>query len=275
MKKIPRKKWLWKLLNLIRNDRCLSYSPHYFWTREENILHLAEEIGKDLNSWKVKIKVPRYAYFCERIPEYSWVTSRITALPKGGMALDVGCVMNTEIMLDILLQKYQEMHFLNLVSEPLARHGRISYHSQDIRKCTLLPHSYDLITSISTLEHVGGDNSYNEFSPNGTAEITKAVMQPDWEKGLKSCLNLLAPTGTMLVSLPFDRGQWKEGAYQLSYNDLTKIDQICAEAGKEVKVMLMGNSPQGWIEFQDRIEFDRYSFSNAPGANRVLLIEIH
>lgn len=272
MSREPRKKWLWKVLNKIQNFRTPPYTPRYFWTRNKLVKDLLKDISLDPKSWQSKIAHPHYQWFCERIPEYSWVASKFAEISSGKRALDIGCVMNVESHLRLLLEKFEEVHFLNLVSEPLAMHGRISFHSQDLRTCDLKPQSFDLITSISTLEHIGGENSYNNFSINGTAELKLDKKSADWNKGLECCLKLLAPKGLLLVSLPFGIGDWVDGAYSLGKEDLSFIRQLARDYQKNLEMIFMARNEKGWIRYNES-EFVQFHLEKGLGSNRVVLLE--
>jgi hypothetical protein len=188
-----------------------------------------------------------------------------------GSFLDVGCVCNIDYFLDFLITRYRHIHFLNLISEPLARQGRISYYSQDIRSHTLPLHSFECISCISTLEHVAGNNSYNDASKNGTAELSEEL--GDWRVALPQLFDLLTPKGRLLITTPYGDGQWHRGEYRFSREDVGTIEQMAKSHQRTTTKWLMLKDRGGWSRVDDLSVFDSARPDLPPGANRVVLWE--
>ncbi|MDB9518286.1 methyltransferase domain-containing protein [Roseofilum reptotaenium CS-1145] len=208
---------------------------------------------------------------------------QITRLGNSDRFLDVGCVMNTPYTLSKLMYQFADIHLLNLVSEPLAMQGRISFHSQDIRSCDLPDNSFDCITCISTLEHVGGDNKYNDFSANGSAEITLESDPLDrqglWKPAFTALLKLIKPDGLLLVTMPCGsekQGVWQKGEYRLGIEELAEFHTLAAQFNRQVKLTLMKKSTMGWQETSvEAINSDRdpQEQLRSFGADVVVLVE--
>ncbi|HEY9810712.1 MAG TPA: class I SAM-dependent methyltransferase [Halomicronema sp.] len=265
----------WGFQNKIKNYQVKPFSARYWWTRQQLVAEICENTFADPEEWDIWIKQPRFQFYDERIVEYSWAMLKICQLGKKNRFLDVGCVMNTSYCLEKLLQQFSDIHFLNLVSEPLASQGRISFHCQDIRYCDLPKNSFDCITCISTLEHVGGDNSYNNFSLNGTAEIKQInqSLEGGWQKAFISLMELLVPDGLLLVSMPWGGGVWKNGEYQIGKQDLEDFHKIASCYNRKIVITFIEKDENGWHFCSELQDTPRVSELPAAGANAVVLIE--
>ncbi len=275
-------KW-WDLQNQVGKYSVQPYSPRYWWTRQKLVTQICESTLSSPADWKNFIYQPHFRFYDERLVEYSWAMKQISQLGKSYRFLDVGCVMNTSYTLRKLFNQFSDIHFLNLVSEPLAMQGRVSFHSQDIRSCDLLASSFDCITCISTLEHVGGDNQYNDFSVNGSAENNQGnntgSEQGLWKPAFTGLLQLLKPGGLLLVTMPcgYEKmGVWKNGEYRLGIDELEQFQFLASKFNHDVKLLLLKKGLMGWEQTSvEEINTDRdcQEQLRSFGADVVVLVE--
>ncbi|MBP0010134.1 MULTISPECIES: class I SAM-dependent methyltransferase [unclassified Roseofilum] len=275
-------KW-WDMQNSIGKYSVQPYSPRYWWTRQGLVVQLCEVSLSNPDSWNDLIYQSHFQFYDERLVEYSWAMKQIARLGNSDRFLDVGCVMNTPYTLRKLMDRFSDIHFLNLVSEPLAMQGRISFHSQDIRSCDLPNSSFDCITCISTLEHVGGDNQYNDFSENGSAEINLDSnlenQQGLWKPAFAALLKLIKLGGLLLVTMPCgyeQQGVWQKGEYRLGIEELAEFHTLAAQFNRQVKLTVMKKSTMGWEETsvdEMNIDRDRQEQLRSFGADVVVLVE--
>ena len=94
----------------------------------------------------------------ERIVEYPWLFSRLPACL--GVLLDAGSVLNFDFVLAHPALAGKKLHICTLAAENECfwRNG-ISYLFEDLRRLPYRDGWFDWIISLSTLEHVGMDNS--------------------------------------------------------------------------------------------------------------------
>jgi hypothetical protein len=269
MSKEPRKRHLWQLLNLVTNYKVKDNTPRAWWTRNQLVEELSDACFQEPQSWEKRLRDKRFLYFSERLPEYSWLAQQVLRVESRLHVLDVGCVANTDYFLRHLLAHYQHVHFLNLVSEPLAANGPISYYCQDIRQHRLERGFFDTVTCVSTLEHVGGDNSYNALGGQGTAELKPEL--GGWWEALRALFGLASPQGQLLITTPYDDGQWHGGEYRFGKSDVTRIRDLAEEQGRGVESWFMLKDEGGWSRMQDEEAFDQARPNLPPGANRVVL----
>ncbi|MDR2507173.1 MAG: hypothetical protein LBD67_04150 [Candidatus Accumulibacter sp.] len=148
-----------------------------------------------------KVGGKRFGYrIDERIVEYPWFFERLPDLP--GLLFDAGSVLNHAILLDHPKLTTKKLFISTLSPEKTAFwHKGISYIYEDIRKTHLRPGIFDWVVCLSTLEHVGMDNTYlytneadkNEFTPE-TAFQFLGVLRA-----------LLKDSGTLYLSVPYGK----------------------------------------------------------------------
>lgn len=142
----------------------------------------------------------------ERAVEYPWFLSRLPQIP--GRLLDAGSALNHQEVLchEKLQNKALSIFTLAPESESYWDRG-ISYTYGDLRECCYRDDYFDWVVSISTLEHVGmnntrfytSDKSRNECRPESHLEA------------LTELRRVLKGGGVLFLTLPFGRAadlQW-------------------------------------------------------------------
>jgi hypothetical protein len=263
----------WQLLNAASGYKVAPFNARYWWTRARLVTEVCDQVLASPTAWETVIRQPRFRHYDERVVEYSWAMSRIAAVGCAERYLDVGCVLNTEYCLRKLTSQFKDIHFLNLVSEPLALHGRISYHCEDVRASNLRPGWFDVVTCLSTIEHVGGDNSYNR-SPNGTAELAHGSGRQAWKPAFQSLLGLVKSNGLLLVSMPFGEGNWRDGYYEFGPADVAEIHEMALVIARQVRTRVYGKDDGGWRYLSEGNAVPPANLpSTAAGSRAVLLVE--
>lgn len=191
----------------VRERNVLSYklhgkkpwTPGYFEYKWE---HIAQTLRNDslMSSFRDRASLPeRFGTgIDERIVEYPWLLSTI---PEGpARMLDAGSALNFETILDYPQLKNKKLTIVNLNPEPNCfwRRG-ISYVFADMRALPFLPDSFDVITCISTLEHVGMDNT-EIYIKDATYKENK---KEDYLVALTELRRILAPGGKLFLTVPF------------------------------------------------------------------------
>jgi hypothetical protein len=176
----------------------------------------------------------------ERIIEYPWFFSRLPGNVVGKL-LDAGSVLNFEFILKHEALTRKKVFISTLAPEPLCywRDG-VSYVYEDLRDSCFKDGYFDWIASLSTIEHIGLDNTMLY-----TSDVSKN------EKEGSSCLaaireyrRMLKPSGKLYLSFPFGRHE-NHGWFQIF--DATMLDQIIEAFGpSRVEEFHYKYEPKGW-----------------------------
>jgi len=134
----------------------------------------------------------------ERVIEYPWFLSR---LPRGGgLLLDAGSVLNHHFLLSRESLREKRVFISTLAPEPVSFNTLgISYVYEDLRASCFRDAYFDWIVSLSTIEHIGMDNTMLY-----TADAAKQEDDRDaYLAAVKEFHRLLKPGGTLYLSMPF------------------------------------------------------------------------
>ncbi|WOD40833.1 class I SAM-dependent methyltransferase [Nodosilinea sp. E11] len=133
----------------------------------------------------------------ERCVEYPWLFAH---LPEtASTLLDAGSVLNHDYIVSHPYFDSRRLHIVTLSPEAMAYWERgIGYFYDDLRHLPLRDEFYDAIVCLSTLEHVGLDNSiYTRSSDDIEAKST------DFIAALHELRRVLKPGGALFISVPF------------------------------------------------------------------------
>lgn len=136
----------------------------------------------------------------ERIVEYPWFFSR---LPAGtGRLLDAGSVLNFEFLLQQPRLREKDLTIMTLAPEAECfwRYA-VSYVFGDLRETGFRDNYFDSIACISTLEHVGLDNTllYTKDSTKKENDATAYL------SAVRELRRILKPGGLAYITVPFGR----------------------------------------------------------------------
>ena len=172
----------------------------------------------------VEVLPENYGYALdERVVEYPWVLSRIPA-SNGKNLLDAGSALNFKEILEFSTLKNKKITIVNLYPESnfFGQMG-ISYLFEDIRNLCFKDSYFNLITCISTLEHIGMDNTI--YTKDSKYKEEKLF---DFEKAVLELKRVLKPGGKILITVPFGKYQ-NFGRFQQFDSNLIKrvLEVIC------------------------------------------------
>ena len=137
----------------------------------------------------------------ERVIEYPWIFARLDA--SASLLLDVGSTLNQRFILEHPLLSKKRLVIYTLASEWMFSQDNVSYIYGDLRETILLDAIFDEIACISTIEHIGMDNT---MLYTGDEQFDEANTD-DYQVVLKEFRRLLKPGGRLCITVPYGRYQ--------------------------------------------------------------------
>jgi len=174
----------------------------------------------------------------ERIVEYPWVLSRLTTAPE--TLLDAGSTLNYPYLLDLPQFQKKTVVIYTLAPESQEKRANVSYMYGDLRETLFRDAVFQSIVCISTLEHVGLDNTMLY-----TTDVRFQEAQPtEYRKVMAELQRLLAPGGVLLLTVPFGKKANFGWMQQFALEDLDDI--ATAFGGPPHEKTFIRYSAQGW-----------------------------
>ena len=143
----------------------------------------------------------------ERCVEYPWVLAHLQDGP--GRLLDAGATLNYDFLLPIPALRSKQIHCLTLAPESdWMWHRGPSYIFEDLRRLPLSNGVYETVVCLSTLEHVGCDNSFYAEQSRG-----QDARPMDFVVAVRELWRVLKPGGVLLLTVPYGTYEF-HGAFQ-------------------------------------------------------------
>jgi len=175
----------------------------------------------------------------ERAVEFPWVLAQLAGC--GNRVLDAGSTLNHAFLLDHLILKARNLVIYTLSPEQVISRASISYVYGDLRSTILRDGCIDAVACVSTLEHVGMDNTllYTADAAFNECSLT------DYRQVVAEFRRVLRPGGVALITVPFGRRMNLGWAQQF---DRTGIDDIVRTFGGRLEeARYYRYRPDGWV----------------------------
>jgi hypothetical protein len=213
----------------------------------------------------------------ERIVEYSFFFNWLHEQEGRVKLLDIGCVLNNRIVVADLEEKCEELWFCNPAVEPRMIDMPVFYHVAKMDEAKFLNESFDLITCMSTIEHIGFDNS--QYGDTTKAVYTEPSNQPLFD-ALELIVKWTRPGGRFMISVPFGKRSvcrhrvTKKTAMQLfDYASLTEA-VARVDAGKaSIQVNVYYGDESGWHLHEHPEQCDVRYAHGFPAAAAVAILD--
>lgn len=212
------------------------YSPGYYTEKRRTI-----ESAIDRGLLRDECPLP-YGYgrsMDERVVEYPWVFGQLSS--DAGIVLDAGSAFNHRFLIDRLPFPKSNLTICTLAPEKRCFWEQgISYVFDDLRASRFANGVFDVVLSVSTIEHIGLDNemlytndsSKRESSPEGYLEAVR-----EFRRVLKS-------GGVCLITVPFGLAR-NHGWFQVF--DKSMVQSVVEAFGPaSSRVDYFGFSTAGW-----------------------------
>lgn len=167
-----------------------------------------------LTFFQEKIELPvNYGYrIDERIVEYPWFFSLLSE--KEGKLLDAGSILNFDFILEHKKLQNKKIFISTLAPENNCFwYKKVSYLYEDLRSTCYQDNYFDWIVCLSTLEHIGLDNTLFYIKEKSKAENKVN----DYKLAIKEFKRILKPKGNIYLSFPY--GAYKNHGWLQVFND--------------------------------------------------------
>lgn len=192
----------------------------------------------------------------ERIIEYPWFFSRLPKLP--GRLLDAGSILNFDYIISHDSLRMKKVYIVTLAPESFCFWDKgISYIYDDLRETCFKDNFFDWIVSLSTIEHIGLDNTFLY-----TNDVFKKEKQlSSYLYSIQEYYRILKPGGILYLSFPF--GEHKDfGWFQIFNSQM--VDQI-----------INTFSPKKVIEYHYKYSQNGWRISSRDESKNASYFDIH
>jgi glycosyltransferase involved in cell wall biosynthesis/SAM-dependent methyltransferase len=233
-------------------------------SREFRELKTLEEVMKDLyndpRTFTLQRGSPLGPGTTERLVEIPWMLSRWQGEPR---VLDVGYAYALGVYLMHLLQLgIPELHGVDMAT--LAVPG-IRRAAGDIRRLPYRDGVFDLVYCISTIEHIGRDNT-------GYGLADEPLDREGDVRSLREMARILAPHGRLLISVPFGRRE-ERGWFQ--QYDTAAWEALVASSPLEVEEQEVYRlTEEGWVYEVEPRSMELLSYGDGVPAARGVLCAV-
>lgn len=250
------------------------WSPGYYTAKKEMI---CSAIDAGLFSDGAELPA-RYGHrIDERTVEYPWVFAKLPEKP--GKVLDAGSALNHHFLVERAPLKDAQLTVMTLAPEKRCFWDRsISYVFGDLRKTIFADAVFDVVISVSTIEHIGLDNTMLYTGDTSKKESDVLGFMP----AVTEFRRVLRPGGLCLVTVPFGR-RGVHGWYQVFDIDLV-MKVVEAFQPSEYTIEYFGYFSEGWrraksgeiadVEFFDLQVRQPFATDFAAGARGVACIRL-
>jgi hypothetical protein len=143
---------------------------------------------------------PNYGFrLDERVVEYPWLFSRLDNANR--FLLDAGSALNFPYLLELPVLKNRNVVIYTLSPEGVLSRNNISYLYGDLRQTILKDECFDEVVCISTLEHVGMNNTALYSRDDRFAESKP----DDYRVAVKEFYRLMKSGGRLYITVPYGK----------------------------------------------------------------------
>ena len=172
----------------------------------------------------------------ERIVEIPWVVAN---LPSAGPVLDAGSALNHPVILEQVMPRVASLTITTFTEEETNAELGPSYVIADLRALPFEDESFETIVCVSTLDHVGMDNS-----AYGSPEPPSDDPDHEVDLAMHELHRVLRPGGRLLVTVPYGRPENHGWCRQFDEAGVGRISQAFGEGVPAIEVY--AHSRRGW-----------------------------
>ena len=195
-----------------------------------------------MDSFKKSLPLPKhYGYRLDvRVIEIPWVISRLRQ--KSEKILDAGSALNNIIVLTAPQLANKVITILTLAPESVCFWNKgISYVFGDVRDLDFKDETFDSVICISTIEHVGMDNSM--YIRNQS--LADKGNQKDFIIAIKELKRVLKTGGTLYCTFPF--GEYENHIWFQQFDSILADILIKTFEPENYHETIYRYNPDGWV----------------------------
>lgn len=277
--------WIKALLNRLKRKQITRNKPrpgtpqildtNYFAHRNPLIQNTIRRIeaGEELETVLLGFDGTRLD---ERIVEYPALASWIMNGDDAGDLLDIGCVLNNKLIASFLMRHCERLWFVNPAFEPIdSFNNRVFYHLNPLSSAFSKGETFPRVTCISTIEHIGFDNSH--YGVNTPAEFGAPSDTPLLDS-FNKIATLVSATGRCFITVPFGRRELvthpltgRFSSQVFDYESMKKGLDTLLTSGITPKLSVFSAESNGWIRVEPDSYVGRYAHG-VPAASAVAII---
>ena len=220
--------------------------------------YIVNVMKRDIAYFKKREKLPvGYGFgLDERVVEYPWILSRLK--DEARIIMDAGSSLNHREILFLDIWEKRKLYITTLFDECRYKtRFPLFYIYEDLRHLSFEDNYFDSIICISTLEHVGMDNSMFYTPDQSKKENNKFA----YLEAVKQLKRVLKPGSSIYWTMPY--GQYENhGWFQV-------FDQSMVEALKKTF------APAQVYEEYFKYENNQWNFSTAEACRDAQYFDIH
>lgn len=260
-----------QILIFIWKIKKIPFSIGYGFARKKKILTLIEDKNTSLDIYQVK-------GLDERLVEYKWIFQYISKV-KSKTILDAGSTLNFDFLLE-KIDRSNRIFIQTLYPETTNfNYLNVNYIYEDLKSSIFINDFFDYIICISTLEHIGFDNSFYNHN-----KIKTKVNDGNDKKYLDVIIEfkrILKINGKLLITVPFGKKIIFNHLQQFDIDDVKKIIDIFKPSRYSLRFFTYKDF--GWIEvkYQDcsesliRVDYSKQTEDHLASARSICLIELY
>ncbi len=182
-------------------------------------------------------------YLDERIVEIPWI---IVQLKKSkGLLLDAGSTINHSYILDELLH-FKKIFITTLFPEKKNFPKKnVKYSYEDLEKIKFKKDYFDVITCVSTLEHIGFSNDHYNYDTKKDMTV-KGYDHNKYLRVIKKLKYVLKKNGRLLLTIPYGKKEVFHNLQQFGKKDLK--DVITVFHPKKFDIIYFVNKKNKWVQ---------------------------
>ena len=183
----------------------------------------------------------------ERVVEYAWLFDRMRALDATkGRVLDAGSVLNHPPIL--AAWRAARRSPVSIVTLGYEGHAEVSndvrYEFADLRRLPYRDAWFTVTLSLSTLEHVGLDNTIYGDAAGSVARASDPTAEA--QRAIQELHRVTTPGGTLLLSVPYGTRSNRGWFRILDADDLGRLTTV--PEWTNVRARYFRARPEGWRE---------------------------